>query len=44
LSRRRFQSVGLSFVADVTVDNLFDALAQLPPSEQPVQMLLRTAL
>jgi hypothetical protein len=44
LSRRRFQSASLSFVADVTADNLFDALAQLPPSEHPVQMLLRTAL
>jgi hypothetical protein len=44
LSRRRFQTVGLSFVADVTADNLFAALAQLPPSEHAVQMLLRTAL
>lgn len=44
LSRRRFQTVGLSFVSDVTADNLFDALALLPPSEQPVQMLLRPQL
>jgi|GEM_PF-5968437 len=44
LSRRRFQTASLSFVPDVTADNLFDALAQLPPSERPVQMLLRPQL
>jgi hypothetical protein len=44
LSRRRFQTVGLSFVAEVTADNLFDVLAQLPPSEHAVQMLLRSQL
>ena len=44
LARRRFQSVGLSFVPDVTADSLVDALAQLPQGERPVQMLLRSAL
>lgn len=44
LSRRRFQTVGLSFVSDVTADNLFDALAQLPANDHPVQMLLRSQL
>jgi hypothetical protein len=44
LGRRRFQTASLSFVPDVTADDLFDVLAQLPPSQQPVQVLLRSQL
>jgi len=44
LSRRRFQTVGVSFVSDVTTDNLFAALAQLPASDRPVHVLLRNQL
>ncbi|HET8937799.1 MAG TPA: hypothetical protein VFN67_30350 [Polyangiales bacterium] len=44
LSRRRFQTAGLSFVADVPVEILIDAVAVLPPSDNPVQLLLRAQL
>ena len=44
LSRRRFQTAGLSFVADVPVEILIDAVALLPPSDNAVQLLLRAQL
>jgi hypothetical protein len=44
LHRRRFQSVGVSFASEVTAQALLEALAQLPPSELPVQLLLRNQL
>lgn len=44
LSRRRFQTAGLSFVADVPVEILIDAVALLPPSDNALQLLLRAQL
>jgi hypothetical protein len=44
LSRRRFQTAGLSFVADVPVENLLEAVALLPASENALQLLLRAQL